>query len=206
VSATETPAEMAEDPQGNKMINSSNPREVVLSTQAARLWASMAAHGDPNANPILPGGGCEAELARLCARSRAASHGDCLLCAESGANAVKLQRAGCGSNGVDAFCGGGGGSGGGRNQSAAGAAAGAAGAAAGAAAAGAAAGAVEAVVAVAETWPAFTRNENPATMVFGYTDPPGQVQRRYRFDKCNFWDEQFAKLIPHQASSPDGEW
>ena len=62
------------------------------------------------------------------------------------------------------------------------------------------------MVAVAETWPAFTRDENPATMVFGYTDPPGQVQRRYRFDKCNFWDEQFAKLIPHQASSPDGEW
>ena len=57
----------------------------------------------------------------------------------------------------------------------------------------------------AETWPAFTRGHNPATMVFGYTAPPGQVHERYRFDKCNFWDEQFAKLIPQQASPPNGE-
>ena len=82
-------------------------------------------------------------------------------------------------------------------------AAGAAAGTAGAARAARAAGAVEAAVA-AETWSAFTRGQNPATMVFG----PGPVQRRYHFDKskCNFWDEQFAKLIPHQASSPDGEW
>ena len=108
---------MAEDPQGNKMINVSNPREVVLSNQAARLWASMATHGDPNANAIFSGG---------------------------------------------------------ETQSTAGA-----------------------TVATAEIWPAFTRDHDPATMVFGYTDPPGQVQRSYRFEKCNFWDEQFAKLIPH---------
>ena len=107
---------------------------------------------------------------------------------------MKLHRAGCGSNGADTFCAGVG-TGGDMNQSAADAAATAA----------AGEGGVAATVA-AETWPAFTRDHNPATMVFGYTDPPGQVHRNYRFDKCNFWDEQFAKLIPHQASSQGGEW
>lgn len=33
-------------------------------------------------------------------------------------------------------------------------------------------------------------------MVFGSTDPPGQAQQRYRSEKCDFWDNEFAKLIP----------
>lgn len=50
----------------------------------------------------------------------------------------------------------------------------------------------------ATSWPKFTLDYNrTSTMVFGYTDPPGQAAQQYRSRKCDFWDSQFAKLLPH---------
>ena len=51
----------------------------------------------------------------------------------------------------------------------------------------------------ATSWPKFTLDRTQmSTMVFnGYTDPPGQAEQQYRSRKCDFWDSQFAKLLPH---------
>jgi carboxylesterase type B len=53
-------------------------------------------------------------------------------------------------------------------------------------------------------WPAFTMDQNPATMIFGYTQPPAKSAHKYRFEKCNFWDSQFQKLLPHGGGGGGG--